>query len=249
MFIGSIISYDGYIHGNTFILTRNLLTIKGVILDSLLTAIEKIRPMDLLLVNGRKYLQGISLLVSKKLSKNIANEIDHVRKKELAIEILRKTREIEFQKFINYIRDLENYIENARIVSWRDKKYPNSHGYRLIFYTRDVSYADLVANIMRVVGIKVQTLKKSRIVKISSHKPQLSALALLMGKTDLEAMIPNYKRSTFLWNYLIELYDSLNILKESLIEKGLWHETYRQRFHNIIYKLGNFLKRIHDTDI
>ena len=249
MFIGSLISYDGYIHGNVLVLTRNLQTLKGVIVESLLKALEKTKPMDLLLGFGEKYIQEVSLYTSKKLRKYVMNEIDHIRKRELLSKMMKETQEVKLQELVDRINHLNESIEKVSLISWHDRKYPDSHGYRLMIYLRNPLLADMISNMLMSANIHVQRLQRSRIIKVMNYKPQLTALLLLINKVSLNTVLPNYKRKALLWNYLIELCDSLDTLKEILIRKGLWNKSYDSTYNKITRNLLILLKRLHHAKL
>jgi len=241
-FIASILSYDGYIHGGSLILTRNLLTIKGVTLESMLRALKRRNFIALSLKYGKKYIHEVSIIVSDKLREHIINEIDHIRKKYELHQLLSK-KEINVK--FRCLKELETIIDDVKLVSWHDKKYPDSHGYRLVFYIKSTHFIRKAMNIMKNLGMTAQTLKRSRIIKIASDKIYAAAIAMLIGKADLEDIVPNYKRQYMVWKYLANLKNYLAEIKESLLEEKLWDDNYEQRYKNIIQKIEKLLREVH----
>jgi hypothetical protein len=88
-FIGSVLSYDGSVHGSSIVVNRKVTTLKGIILDSLVLAMRTANEGLLYIYKTSKYLYELPIIISYKILDLLINNVEY-RPKRDALEKVKR---------------------------------------------------------------------------------------------------------------------------------------------------------------
>ncbi len=150
MFISSIIDYDGSIHGNVLVLNRNVFTLKGIILESLIRAIESTQRIPVIKTyTTRKYIDELPILINTDLLRYVARYSEHLRKQKLLSRIVDKSVcDISKVSLID-LELLDKYIDKVKLLVLRDREYQTARNYKIVIYAKNPINTHDIAIILR----------------------------------------------------------------------------------------------------
>ncbi len=227
-FLGSVVSYDGSIHGNVLVLNRKLFSIKGLILESLIRAIERSSKGAIKTYRTRKYTMELPIFIGFQAIKYLINEIEHPLKRIKILKLLEKYNGL-YQTITKIERSalvtLNKCITGYKLVRWRDIKYPNAHGYKIaILANNDDNCVSALNNVCKQLGLHIDSPPRSKVLRIGGKKALIIALLSIVKEGLPIDLIPNYSSKTYTWRLLDEVKTIMYVLREKLIIEDKLHQ-------------------------